>query len=502
MTQRSFADLGVSGPLQRALRSENYTHPTPIQDQAIPQLLDGKDLLGIAQTGTGKTAAFALPILQYLFASRPGENIDAQRNDAGKGNSGGRHRRRAVPRALILAPTRELAIQIGESFRTYGRHLPLRHTVILGGVSQHSQVRALSGGVDILVATPGRLLDLVEQGHARLGQVSHLVLDEGDLMLDMGFLRDVRKIIAALPAKRQTMLFSATMPSDISRLAREILNDPVRVEVSPRTITVEKVDQRVFFVDTGNKRALLAHLLRDAGMSRVIVFTRTKRGASRLAMQLEKSGISTESIHGDKAQNARQSALARFRNGHARVLVATDVAARGIDISGVTHVVNYELPNIPESYVHRVGRTARAGAGGVALSFCDASERPFLRGIERVTKRPITVVENHPHRGSALPRQAASGGQDPRKSSPAGRAAHKSGTSKRRAASGFSGSNKRRTASNGNAPKRQGWSGERIATGGARSEGTSPSRTSPGGDASGGAGAHRRRRSRRRPPAA
>ncbi len=497
MTQSSFADLGVSGPLERALRAENYTHPTPIQDQAIPRLLAGRDLLGIAQTGTGKTAAFALPIQQHLFAGRPGNNGNAERNDDGNGKRGGKHRRRAVPRALIMAPTRELALQIGESFRSYGRHLPLRHTVILGGVSQHSQVRALSGGVDILVATPGRLLDLKEQGHVRLGQMSHLVLDEGDLMLDMGFLRDVRKIIAALPTKRQTMLFSATMPTDVSCLAGEILSDPVRVEVSPRIITVEKVDQRVFFVDMGKKRALLSHLLRDAGMSRVIVFTRTKRGASRLAIQLEKAGFPTESIHGDKAQSARQSALARFRKGGARVLVATDVAARGIDISGVTHVVNYELPNIPESYVHRVGRTARAGAEGIALSFCDTSERPFLRGIERVTKRPITVVENHPHQNAA-----ATGGQDlsqPRPSStrkaPAGRSAPK-----RRAASGPSRPKQRRSASGGSAPKRQGWSGEQTASGGTSHGGTAPGTAD--GTARGGAGARRRRRIRRRASAA
>ena len=451
MTQRSFTDLGVAEPLLRALRTENYAHPTPIQEQAIPQLLAGKDLLGIAQTGTGKTAAFALPILQHLSAGQPSENRvpSESKTTGGKGERGGRNRRRSarhvLPRALILAPTRELAIQIGESFRAYGRHLPLRHTVILGGVSQHSQVRALSNGVDILVATPGRLLDLKEQGHARLNQISHLVLDEADLMLDMGFLRDVRKIMDALPEKRQTMLFSATMPSDVTRLAREILNDPVRVEVSPRTITVEQVDQRVFFTDTPNKRPLLTHLLQDADMSRVIVFMRTKRGASRLAEQLEKAGFPTEAIHGNKTQSARQSALANFRNGRARLLVATDVAARGIDISGVSHVVNYELPNIPESYVHRVGRTARAGAEGIALSFCDSSERTFLRNIERITKRPIAIVKNHPHQSTT-----ASRGQIPSRPSPSGRS-----VPKRRDASGPSRPNSRRSASGGNAPKRQ-----------------------------------------------
>ncbi len=454
MTLRSFADLGVAGPLQRALRAENYAHPTPIQDQTIPHLLAGKDLLGIAQTGTGKTAAFSLPILQHLSADRPGEN----RNASGKAERGGRNRRGSAPRALIVAPTRELALQIGESFHSYGRHLPLRHTVILGGVSQHPQVRTLSIGVDILVATPGRLLDLKEQGHVRLGQISHLVLDEADLMLDMGFLRDMRKIIAAVPAKRQIMLFSATMPPDIASLAREVLNDPVRVEVSPRTITVEQVDQRVFFIDTANKRALLAHLLQDADMSRVIVFMRTKRGASRLAEHLAKAGFPTEAIHGNKTQSARQSALGQFQNGRVRILVATDVAARGIDFSAVSHVVNYELSNIPESYVHRVGRTARAGAGGIALSFCDASERAFLRSIEQLTKRPITVVENHPHQSSA----ASKGQPEP---SPPGRSAPK-----RRGASGPSRPDKLRDASNGTAPKRQ------TPSGGPASNGPKPIR--------------------------
>ncbi len=486
MSQRSFADLGVAEPLQRALRAENYAHPTPIQDQAIPHLLAGKDLLGVAQTGTGKTAAFALPILQHLSADRPSDN----RGAGGKGERGGRNRRGYTPRALILAPTRELALQIGESFHSYGRGLQLRHTVILGGVSQHPQVRALSSGVDILVATPGRLLDLKEQGHARLGQISRLVLDEADLMLDMGFLRDVRKIIAAVPAKRQTMLFSATMPPDIARLAGEILIDPVRVEVSPRAVTVEEVDQRVLFIDTANKRALLTHLLQDAGMSRVLVFMRTKRGASRLAEQLDKAGFPTEAIHGNKSQNARQRALAQFKNGRARVLVATDVAARGIDIFGVSHVVNYEMPNIPESYVHRIGRTARAGAGGVALSFCEASERAFLRSIEGITKRPITVVDNHPHQSAA-----AAKGQSPPKPSPPGRSAPK-----RRDAFGNSRPNKRRSASYGNALKRQ------ASTGGPASNGSAPKRqgssAAPGGALPSIHRPHRKRRPRSRTSAA
>lgn len=373
MTITSFADLGVAEPLQRALHTENYHTPTPIQAQAIPLLLAGKDLLGVAQTGTGKTAAFALPILQQLAA---------RRERAGRG----------AARALILAPTRELAIQIGDAIRTYGRHLGLRHTVIVGGVGQQPQVRALSRGVDILVATPGRLLDLVNQGHVRLKSASFLVLDEADRMLDMGFIRDVRKIIAALPRERQSLLFSATMPADVARLAAEILRDPARIEISPKTVTVDKVEQHVYFVDAPRKRALLTELLRDPALARVIVFTRTKHRANRVSEDISKAGITTEALHGNKSQGARQRALARFRAGQARVLVATDIAARGIDVDGITHVINFELPNEPESYVHRIGRTARAGATGIALSFCDSSERAHLRSIERLTKRPMNVV--------------------------------------------------------------------------------------------------------------
>jgi ATP-dependent RNA helicase RhlE len=373
VTNTSFADIGIAEPLQRALHAENYHTPTPIQVQAIPLLLAGKDLVGIAQTGTGKTAAFALPILQKLAA---------QRERVGRG----------AARALILAPTRELAIQIGDALKTYGRHLGLHHTVIVGGVGQQPQVRALSRGVDVLVATPGRLLDLVNQGHVRLKSASILVLDEADRMLDMGFIRDVRKIIAALPRERQSLLFSATMPTDVARLASEILRDPARVEISPKAITVDKVEQHVYFVDAARKRALLIDLLRDPALARVIVFTRTKHGANRVSGQVEKAGIATEALHGNKSQGARQRALARFRDGQARVLVATDIAARGIDVDGITHVINFELPNEPESYVHRIGRTARAGAAGIALSFCDSSERAHLRGIERLTKRPMSVA--------------------------------------------------------------------------------------------------------------
>ncbi len=390
MTTPSFADLGIAEPLQRALHKENYHTPTPIQTQAIPMLLAGKDLLGVAQTGTGKTAAFALPILQQLAAAR--------HERAGRG----------AARALILAPTRELAIQIGDALRTYGRHLGLRHTVVVGGVPQRAQVRALSRGIDILVATPGRLLDLVNQGHVRLKSASFLVLDEADRMLDMGFIRDVRKIIAALPRERQSLLFSATMPANVASLAAEILRDPARIEISPKTVTVDKVEQHIYFVDAARKRSLLAELLRDPALARVIVFTRTKHRANKVSEQLSKIGISTEALHGNKTQGARQRALARFRSGNARVLVATDIAARGIDVDGITHVINFELPNEPESYVHRIGRTARAGAAGIALSFCDSSERSHLRGIERLTKRPMVVAGGErPHdRGPQINRKA------------------------------------------------------------------------------------------------
>jgi ATP-dependent RNA helicase RhlE len=374
----SFSDLGLGEALTRALEGLDYQQPTPIQAQAIPALLAGKDLFGIAQTGTGKTAAFALPILQRL------------------GEQPGRAEARA-PRALILAPTRELALQIGSDCRAYGRHLPLRQAVIFGGVGQQPQVAALARGVELLIATPGRLLDLLEQRHLRLDRVTHLVLDEADRMLDMGFIRDVRRIVAALPRQRQSLLFSATMPADVARLAGEMLREPARIEVTPQAITVDRIDQRVFFVPTAAKRALLAELLGDPALSRVIVFTRTKHGANRVAEQLAKSGVAADALHGNKSQSARQRALEGFRAGRLRVLVATDIAARGIDVAEVSHVINFELPNVPESYVHRIGRTARAGAAGIALSFCDPSERGYLRDIERLTRRPLSVAGGDPH---------------------------------------------------------------------------------------------------------
>ena len=377
MTISNFSELGLADPIQRALKSRNHVTPTPIQARAIPQLLNGKDMLGIAQTGTGKTAAFALPILHQLSRKRPPKGPRS-------------------PRALILAPTRELAIQIGDEFRAYAIHLQLRHTVIFGGVGQHPQVNALSRGVDIVVATPGRLLDLMNQRRCNLGAVEFLVLDEADRMLDMGFVHDVRKIIAAVPKQRQSLLFSATMPDSIARLAGEILADPVRVEVTPQATPVERIEQSVYHVKATDKVALLAKILDDPALSRVLVFARTKHRANRVAEQLGKRGIAADAIHGNKSQSARQRALKQFRSGNARVLVATDIAARGIDVDSVSHVINYELPHEPESYVHRIGRTARAGAGGTALSFCDPAERAYLRDIERLIGQRLTAIGDAP----------------------------------------------------------------------------------------------------------
>jgi ATP-dependent RNA helicase RhlE len=384
----SFDDLGLAEPLLRAVRAENYDQPTPIQAQAIPHLLEGKDLLGIAQTGTGKTAAFALPILQRLSATQV-------------------PRRRGSVRALILTPTRELAVQIADSFHAYGRHLGLRSAVIFGGVSQQRQVEALARGLDILVATPGRLLDLMEQRHVDLRDLSIFVLDEADRMLDMGFIRDVKRIVAALPKERQTLFFSATMPSEIERLAGGILTNPVRIAVTPSATTVERIDQRVYFVNTADKNALLAELLKDAAIARALVFTRTKHGADRVTKHVQRIGINAQAIHGNKSQNARQRALADFRDGQTRVLVATDIAARGIDVDGITHVINFEIPDVPETYVHRIGRTARAGRDGIALTFCDASEKPLLRDVEKLTRKPLAIVDHHgfhaPSGGKAPP---------------------------------------------------------------------------------------------------
>ncbi len=381
----AFSELKLIEPLLRALHAEKYETPTPIQAQAIPHLLEGHDLLGIAQTGTGKTAAFALPILQRLAANK----------------------HRAAPksaRVLVLTPTRELAVQICDSFRTYGRHLHMSYALVFGGVGQHPQVTALARGVDVLIATPGRLIDLMNQRHVQFSSVETFVLDEADRMLDMGFIRDVRKIAATIPATRQTLLFSATMPDAIAGLAASVLRNPRRVEVTPPATTVERIRQHMFFVEKADKKALILDVLKDKSIQRALVFTRTKRGADRLAEHLGKSGVRADAIHGNKSQNARQRALESFRAGRVRVLVATDIAARGIDIDGITHVINFELPNEPESYVHRIGRTARAGAQGTAISFCDAEEKSFLREIEKVIRQPVPVHDAHPFHAASIAR--------------------------------------------------------------------------------------------------
>jgi ATP-dependent RNA helicase RhlE len=372
----SFAALGLIDPLQRAVAAAGYVKPTPIQAQAIPHLLAGRDLLGCAQTGTGKTAAFALPILDRLarHPRRPGRG----------------------PRALVLTPTRELATQIADDFADYGVNVASECAVIFGGVGQGNQVQALRRNVEIVVATPGRLIDLMGQGHARFDACEILVLDEADRMLDMGFIEPIRRIIEALPRQRQNLMFSATMPPEIGQLARRILVDPVDVAVAPVSSTVEAITQWVLYVERNDKRALLREVLRDPKMTRVLVFTRTKRGANKVAQELDRNGVRADAIHGNKSQGARQRALDSFKSGGIRVLVATDIAARGIDVAGISHVINYELPNEPESYVHRIGRTARAGASGVALSFCDRDERSDLRAIERLTRTTLRVVSDHP----------------------------------------------------------------------------------------------------------
>ncbi|HEX4141841.1 MAG TPA: DEAD/DEAH box helicase [Candidatus Methylacidiphilales bacterium] len=377
----TFAALALVEPLQRALRDKNYTVPSPIQAGAIPHLLQGRDLLGIAQTGTGKTAAFALPILQKL-AAHPAPPAPKR------------------PRALVLAPTRELAAQIGQSFQHYGRHLHLKHTVIFGGVGQHPQVQALARGVDIVVATPGRLKDLQQQKHVFLDKVEVFVLDEADRMLDMGFVHDVKRIITTLPPKRQSLLFSATMPPAVEEIAASLVHNPARVEVTPVATTAERIEQHVAYVDRGNKIKLLAHLIGQHPDGLVLAFVRMKHMANKLVDQLAKHEIRAEAIHGNKSQGARQRALDNFRTGRSRVLIATDIAARGIDVKGISLVVNYDLPEEPESYVHRIGRTARAGRDGIAVAFCDDSERNLLRQVERLIRRPIPVLKGHPYEAS------------------------------------------------------------------------------------------------------
>lgn len=390
-----FSNLQLIDPLLKAIADEQYHTPTPVQQQAIPVILQGRDLLACAQTGTGKTAAFAIPLLQLL-------SQEPNRNPGGS--------------ALVLVPTRELAIQVADSFATYGRYLPLKHVTIFGGVSQYNQVKALQQPVDVIIATPGRLLDLLGQRRLSLQHIKYFVLDEADRMLDMGFINDVKKVIDRLPQKRQTVFCSATMPPEIQQLSNSLLTNPVKVEVTPASTTVELIDQSLYYTEKMNKRALLIHILKDESIKTAIVFTRTKYGADRVAKDLNKAGISAMAIHGNKTQAARQNALKRFKEGSLRVLVATDIAARGIDIDGMGCVINYELPNIAETYVHRIGRTGRAGAGGVAISFCDYEEKIYLSDIQKLIKLVIPVVKDHPydvplmHGSPKLPTPATSGG--------------------------------------------------------------------------------------------
>lgn len=372
----TFKELGIIDPLLKALEDQGYTHPTPIQEQSIPTLLQGRDLLGAAQTGTGKTCAFAVPILQHLH-ERTAPNGKAIR-------------------ALVVAPTRELALQISESFTAYGKYTNLKNTVVFGGVNQNRQTRTLQKGVDILVATPGRLLDLIGQGYINLDKIEYFVLDEADHMLDMGFIHDIRKIIKLLPSKRQSLFFSATMSKEAVQLSRQILGKPEKVEIKPQQTTAERVEQAVYFVGKKSKRKLLLHLLETEDMDSTLVFSRTKHGADRIVRQLSKAKISAAAIHGNKSQNARQRALGKFKDGEINVLVATDIAARGIDVDELSHVVNFDLPNVPETYVHRIGRTGRAEASGVAVSFCDKVEKDYLKDIQKLIDQRITVIEEHP----------------------------------------------------------------------------------------------------------
>lgn len=386
----TFNDLALSADIQKALTETGYTHPTPIQEQAIPHVLKERDLLACAQTGTGKTAAFSLPIIQLL---------DSRKNNNTKNI-----------RCLILTPTRELAIQIGENFSEYGKYTNLKHTVIFGGVGQEPQVRALKNGVDVLIATPGRLLDLINQKYIQLGKLEIFVLDEADRMLDMGFLHDVKKVLNFIPKQRQSLFFSATMAPEIIKLANTILNNAVKIEVTPVATTAEKVEQCVYFIDKDNKKLLLVDLMKELNMQRALVFTRTKHGANRLAQFLEKQGIGAQAIHGNKSQTARQKALEDFKSSKIQILVATDIAARGIDIDELPFVVNYELPNIPESYVHRIGRTGRAGFSGKAIAFCDFEEKAYLKTIQKLIGQEIPVIENHEypmliHHVEAKPKQ-------------------------------------------------------------------------------------------------
>ncbi len=405
-----FAELRLVEPILRAVATEGYTDATPIQEQTIPLVLEGRDVLGSAQTGTGKSAAFALPVLHRLSQSKaphaPAQNNQAQANNhrgygaRGRNNSGGgrttSNAPRKLARCLVLCPTRELAKQISESFATYGRNLPITGTVIFGGVNQNPQVRSLNAGVDVIVATPGRLQDLMAQGHVDLNGIQTLILDEADRMLDMGFIHDIRRIVERLPSPRQTLLFSATMPREIRQLAQSLLTNPVTVEITPEKPTVEAVEQFVYHVSKKNKPALLAHLLHTTSVSRALVFTRTKFGADRVVKQLRAGDVQAEAIHGNKTQNARERALKNFTVGKTHVLVATDIAARGLDVEGISHVINFDLTHEPETYIHRIGRTARAGASGMAISFCDHDERGHLTAIQRLIGKTIEIKTDAP----------------------------------------------------------------------------------------------------------
>ncbi len=370
-------DLKLIEPIEKALKEIGYKEATPIQEQSIPSLLKGADLLGCAQTGTGKTAAFAIPILQAMSVDKTKQNGKRQ------------------IKALILAPTRELAIQISDSFKSYSKNLPLKTLVIYGGVSQNPQTKALTQGIDILVATPGRLLDLIGQKYISLKNVEHFVLDEADMMLDMGMFQDVKKIIKCIPEKRQTMFFSATMPPEIEKLSASILKKPIKVTITPVSSTVDVIEQSLYYVDKGNKIKLLVELLKDKSIDSALVFSRTKHGANKIVAELEKKGFTAEAIHGNKSQNARQKALENFKKRKTRILVATDIAARGIDIDQLSHVINFDLPEVPETYVHRIGRTGRAGLGGIAISFCSFEEKPLMKEIEKLISKSIPVVEDH-----------------------------------------------------------------------------------------------------------
>lgn len=427
-----FEQLNLIEPILTAVKEEGYTQPTPVQEKAIPILLQGRDLLGCAQTGTGKTAAFAIPVLQLMALKPAPTNF-----------------RRPI-RTLVLTPTRELAIQIAESFSAYGRHTGLKNVVVYGGVGQKPQTDALRAGVDILIATPGRLLDLMNQGHIHLNQIEFFILDEADRMLDMGFVHDVKKVIAKLPAKRQSMFFSATMPPEIVKLSASILTNPEKVEVTPVSSTANTIQQALYFVEKGNKRGLLIHLLNDPNIVTSLVFTRTKHGADRVTRDLLKAGVKAEAIHGDKSQNARQRALTNFKAKRTRVLVATDIAARGIDVDDLSHVINYEIPNIAETYVHRIGRTGRAGASGIAISFCDNEEREYVRDITKLIGKQIPIVEEHPFKmGTPVP---------PRESSNRRPHGNSNGNGRNR-----SGTPKQKSTHASAAPKKKSWFGRSRA---------------------------------------